>query len=40
MFFSERIAYEEATLVRYYGGLYRDHQQRVSVGIPFIRGHV
>jgi protein-S-isoprenylcysteine O-methyltransferase len=30
--------YEEATLIRFYGGLYRDYQRRVRVGIPFIRG--
>jgi hypothetical protein len=25
MFFSERVAYEETTLVKYYGGLYHDY---------------
>ncbi|CAF4396864.1 unnamed protein product, partial [Adineta steineri] len=38
LFFSERIAYEEGTLIRFYGELYRDYQKRVPVGIPFIKG--
>lgn len=38
LFFADRINYEEETLVRTYGQLYRDYQQRVPVGIPFIRG--
>ncbi|CAF0758797.1 unnamed protein product [Adineta steineri] len=38
LFFSERIVYEEGTLIRFYGELYRDYQKRVPVGIPFIKG--
>ncbi|CAF1102849.1 unnamed protein product [Adineta ricciae] len=37
-FFAERVVYEEATLIRCYGNLYRDYQKRVPVGIPFIKG--
>lgn len=38
LFFSDRIVYEEATLIRHYGSLYRNYQKRVPVGIPFIKG--
>ncbi|UJR29978.1 hypothetical protein I4U23_017525 [Adineta vaga] len=37
-FFADRIVYEEATLIRCYGSLYREYQKRVPVGIPFIKG--
>ncbi|CAF1024553.1 unnamed protein product [Rotaria sordida] len=30
-FFADRIVYEEATLTRYYGNVYRDYQKRVPV---------
>jgi len=38
LFFADRITYEESTLIRHYGSVYRDYQKRVPVGIPFIRG--
>jgi len=38
LFFAERIVYEEATLIKCYGNLYREYQKRVPVGIPFIKG--
>ncbi|CAF1172811.1 unnamed protein product [Rotaria magnacalcarata] len=38
LFFADRIAYEEATLIKCYGDAYRNYQKRVPVGIPFIRG--
>ncbi|CAF3991790.1 unnamed protein product [Rotaria sp. Silwood2] len=33
LFFADRIAYEEATLIRCYGNMYREYQKRTSVAI-------
>ncbi|KAG0318777.1 hypothetical protein BGZ99_005469 [Dissophora globulifera] len=36
-FFSERIEYEEQTLVRFFGQEYRSYKTRTSTGLPFIK---
>eukprot|EP00981_Chlorochromonas_danica_P004633 scaffold919_cov153-Ochromonas_danica.AAC.16 len=36
-FFKERITYEEATLLEFFGESYRQYSQRTVSGIPFIR---
>ena len=35
-FFNSRIPYEEASLVRFYGQVYRDYARTSYVGIPFV----
>lgn len=36
VFFKERIAYEESTLLRFYGREYQHYMQTTKVGIPFL----
>lgn len=38
-FFSERIIFEEMTLIHFFGEKYLDYQKRVGTGLPFIRGY-
>lgn len=35
-FFSSRIAFEEATLIRFFGNDYKSYREKVPIGIPFI----
>jgi protein-S-isoprenylcysteine O-methyltransferase len=37
-FFSERIIFEEKTLLRFFGKEYADYKRRVGTMMPFIRG--
>lgn len=38
-FFQDRILYEEALLIRFFGAQYVEFQAKVPIGIPFLRGH-
>ena len=39
-FFNDRIEHEEIFLLKFFGEDYCDYQQRVGIGLPFIRGFV
>jgi len=38
-FFRHRVAFEESTLVAFFGREYEEYQRRTGTGLPFIRGH-
>ncbi|XP_053609896.1 protein-S-isoprenylcysteine O-methyltransferase [Plodia interpunctella] len=40
VFFRERVFAEETTLLAFFGNQYRDYQQKVRTGLPFIQGNV
>jgi len=39
-FFKDRIYYEEITLLNFFGEDYISYQEKVGIGLPFIRGFV
>ena len=38
-FFRDRVRYEEATLINFFGHAYLEYQQRVGTGLPGIAGY-
>jgi len=39
MFFKQRVAEEEITLLNFFGEKYVNYQRRVGTGLPFIHGY-
>ena len=39
LFFRDRVLYEEATLINFFGHAYLEYQQRVGTGLPAIPGY-
>lgn len=39
-FFKDRIYYEEITLLNFFGEEYISYQEKVNIGLPFIKGFV
>jgi protein-S-isoprenylcysteine O-methyltransferase len=37
-FFNDRIYYEEMTLLNFFGEDYISYQEKVGIGLPFIKG--
>lgn len=38
-FFNERVTVEEITLINFFGEQYSDYQEKVSTGLPLIKGY-
>lgn len=39
-FFKDRIYYEEMTLLNFFGEEYASYQEKVGIGLPFIKGFI